>query len=480
MVDIENLDIKKAHKHLTDGDFSAVELTEAYLNRIKKQNSEIYAYLEIFKDAIDQAKKADELIKSGQATLLTGIPLAIKDNILIKGRTASAASKILENYKATYDATVIKKLKKEGAVFLGRTNMDEFAMGSSTENSGFGVTKNPVDLSRVPGGSSGGSVASVAMNGALGALGSDTGGSIRQPASFCGMVGLKTTYGSVSRYGLMAMGSSFDQIGPITKNVEDAEIIFESIKGQDKMDSTSYPDSIYLKNKQKGNKKKIIGVPTDLLKTKGINKAVLDNFNDSIEKFKKEGYEIKEVTLPNIKYSLAVYYIIMPAEASTNLSRFDGIRYGLSVSGEKLFDDYSKTRGEGFGEEVRRRIILGTHVLSAGYYDAYYNKAIIVRKLIEDDFKKAFKEVDVIITPTTPTPAFKIGEKSNDPLKMYLADIFTVPINLAGLPAISIPSGYEKQEGSDLPLGLQIVAPHFKEDILFEMGKVFEKISKSD
>lgn len=472
MIDLKNLTIKKAGESLLKGDFSAVELTKAYLRKIKEQNGEINAYLEIFDDAIKQAEEADEKIKKGEAGPLTGIPLAIKDNILISGKIASAASKILQNYRAVYDATAIDKLKKDGAVFLGRTNMDEFAMGGSTENSAYGVTKNPHDISRVSGGSSGGSAAALAMDGALGALGSDTGGSVRQPASFCGVVGLKPTYGAVSRFGLMAMGSSLDQIGTFGKTVEDAEIIFNAIKGYDKNDSTSVSEGFY--EKEDLNREMIIGVPESFMEREGIDKSVLSNFGQTIDKLKSKGYKIKNVSLPNLKYSLAGYYIIMPAEASTNLARFDGVRYGLLKEGDSGIDDYMKTRGLGFGKEVRRRIMLGTYVLSAGYYDAYYGKATRVREMIKKDFEAAFEEVDAIITPTSPTPAFKIGEKSKDPLQMYLADIFTVPINLAGVPAISVPSGFAETDGKKLPLGCQIIAPHFKEGRLFKIGKDIE------
>ncbi len=472
MIDLKNLTIKKANEALLRGDFSAVELTEAYLGEIAGKNKEINAYLEIFEDAISQAKEADEKIKKGEAGILTGIPLAIKDNILIKGKIASSASKILENYRAVYDATAIEKLKKEGAVFLGRTNMDEFAMGGSTENSAYGVTKNPHDISRVSGGSSGGSSAAVAMDGALGALGSDTGGSVRQPASFCGVVGLKPTYGAVSRFGLMAMGSSLDQIGTFGKTVEDAEIIFNAISGHDRKDSTSVSDDAYEQEDLKRGM--TIGIPNDFIERDGIDEMVLSNFKETVNKLEKVGYKIKNVNLPNLKYSLAGYYIIMPAEASTNLARFDGVRYGLLKEGVSGIDDYMKTRGAGFGKEVRRRIMLGTYVLSAGYYDAYYGKATMVREMIKKDFESAFGEVDAIITPTSPTPAFKIGEKSKDPLQMYLADIFTVPINLAGVPAISVPSGFADVDGKKLPLGCQIIAPHFKEGRLFKIGKDIE------
>ena len=471
-IDLKNLTIKKARESLLKGDFSAVELTKAYLQKIKEQNGEINAYLEIFDDAVKQAKVADKKIKNGEGGFLTGIPLAIKDNILIKGKIASSASKILENYRAVYDATAIAKLKKEGAVFLGRTNMDEFAMGGSTENSAYGVTKNPYDISRVSGGSSGGSAAALAMDGALGALGSDTGGSVRQPASFCGVVGLKPTYGAVSRFGLMAMGSSLDQIGTFGKTVEDAEIIFNAISGHDEKDSTSVSESFY--KKEELNRAMTIGVPENFIERDGIDENVLKNFKHTIDKLKNKGYKIKNVDLPNLKHSLAGYYIIMPAEAGTNMARFDGVRYGLLKEGASGIDDYMKTRGLGFGKEVRRRIMLGTYVLSAGYYDAYYSKATMVREMIKKDFEEAFKEVDAIITPTSPTPAFKIGEKSEDPLQMYLADIFTVPINLAGIPAISVPSGFAEMGGKKLPLGCQIIAPHFKEGRLFKIGKDIE------
>lgn len=472
MIDFHTMTIKSAHEHLSRRDFSARELSQAYLNEIEKLNPKINAYLEVYDDVLAQADLADKIISEGKSGVLSGIPLAIKDNILITGKHVTSASKILEGYVAPYDATVVKKLKSQNAVFLGRANMDEFAMGGSTENSAFGVTKNPLDLTRVAGGSSGGSVASVAMNGALYALGSDTGGSVRQPASFCGVVGLKPTYGSVSRYGLMAMGSSLDVIGPITKTVADSEIVFNAIKGLDKMDSTTYPENLY--TKRKGNNKKIIGVPYHILEQEGIDDSVRENFTQSVKKLKDLGYEIKEITLPNIHYSLAVYYILMPAEVSSNLARFDGVKYGLHIDGgDNLLQDYLKTRGAGFGPEVRRRILIGTYVLSTGYHDAYYNKALMLRQKISEDFTKAFSEVDLIVTPTTPSPAFKIGEKANDPLSMYLADIFTVTANIVGIPAISVPSGTVQKENVSLPLGLQFMAPHDCENELFEAGKKF-------
>ncbi len=471
MIDLSTLTIKKAHEALKKGEYSCVELTQRYLEEIEKQNKEINAYLEVFPDAIRQAEEADKRFKDGTATILTGIPFAIKDNILIKGRIASSASKILENYHASYDATVIEKLRVAGVVFLGRTNMDEFAMGGSTENSAFGVTKNPHDTSRVAGGSSGGSSAAMAMNGALASLGSDTGGSVRQPASFCGLVGLKPTYGAVSRYGVMSMGSSLDQIGPFGKTVTDTEIIFDAISGQDIKDSTTTPkETFQLKNY---DKKPVIGVPRDFFKGDGIDKDVILNFNESVEKLKTLGYEIKDISLPNISYSLPAYYVIMPAEVSSNLARFDGMRFGLHKDGKDGIDDYFETRGIGFGKEVRRRILLGTYVLSSGYYDAYYNRANTVRNIITDDFVKAFENVDIILTPTTPAPAFKIGEKTSDPVAMYLEDIFTVTANLTGMPAISIPSGFSEVSEKKLPLGIQMTGRHGEEKTLFDVGKEF-------
>lgn len=483
-INIKELDIKSTHKHLIDGDFSSEELTKECLNVIKEKNKDINAYIEVFeKTALEQAKEADKKIKEKKYTELTGIPLGIKDNILIKGQKVSAGSKILENYTATYNSTVIKKLKDTNAIFLGRTNMDEFAMGTSTETSAYGITRNPLDTERVPGGSSGGSASAVAMNSCLGALGSDTAGSIRQPSSFCGTVGLKPTYGSVSRSGLIALGSSLDVIGPIGKTISDVEIIFNTIKGKDKLDSTTVDQKSDTKNQKEKLKIGFMDFKDflDIQNSSGIFKEIesMNNFieiyNKYVERFKNIGYEVKKVNLPNIKYAVPAYYIILPAEASANLARFDGVRYGLHKDGENGIDDYFKTRGVGFGKEVRRRIIIGTYVLSAGYYDAYYNKAQAVRELIKKDFEKAFKEVDAIITPTTTGPAFKIGEKINDPIKMYLEDIFTGPANHAGLPAISIPSN-RRTDGSfegGLPLGLQIIAPQMCENVLFAIGKNF-------
>lgn len=468
-MDLSTLTIAKARQALDAKEYSALDLTNAYLDEIRKKNPEIHAYLEVWEDsARAEAKAADEMIAAGKSQPLTGIPLAIKDNILIHGRIASSASKILENYRASYDAAVIERLKGQGAVFLGRTNMDEFAMGSSTENSAYGPTKNPHDTSRVPGGSSGGSAAAVAANLALAALGSDTGGSIRQPASLTGIVGLKTTYGSVSRRGVMAMGSSLDQIGPFGKTIDDARTVFEAIRGHDPLDSTSLPDY-----QLAGAKPRVIGVPRGFLET-GTDPDVLEHFNNTLDHLIAQGYEIRDIELPSIPYSLAVYYIIMPAEVSTNLARFDGIRYGLSIEAPEIKQVYEKTRAGGFGAEVRRRILVGAFVLSSGYADAYYRKARAVRSLIRQDFENAFQTVDAIVTPTTTSPAFKFGAKA-DPVAMYAEDIFTVPINLAGVPALSVPMGDVERDGSKLPTGFQIIAPHQREDVLFSIGQDIER-----
>ena len=401
--------------------------------------------------------------------MLLGIPCGIKDNILIQGKIASSASKILENYHATYDATVIEKLKAEGVVFLGRLNMDEFAMGGSTENSAFGVTKNPHDTSRVAGGSSGGSAAAIAMDGALFTLGSDTGGSVRQPASFCGVVGLKPTYGAISRYGAMSMAASLNQIGPLAKTATDTEIVFNAIRGKDIRDSMTFGDETY---PQKNIGKPVIGVPRHFLK-EGIDPVVAAAFDAALESFKQKGYEVKDIELPNISYSLLVYYIIMPAEVSSDMARYDGVKYGLHKDGTNGVQDYFETRRAGFGKEVIRRILLGTYVLSSGYYDAYYNRANAVRAMITADFLKAFESVDLIATPTAPSPAFKIGEKNNDPISMYLEDVFTVTANITGMPALSVPCGVSNKEGKYLPIGLQLTARHGDEKTLFSAGKDF-------
>jgi aspartyl-tRNA(Asn)/glutamyl-tRNA(Gln) amidotransferase subunit A len=473
MSSLNQLSITDASKMLAAGETTSVALTEACLQEIEKRNPSLNAYLEVFADARAQASAADaaralSLSKGLPTSPLLGIPLAIKDNILIEGRTASAASKMLERYTATYDATAIAKLKAAGAVLLGRVNMDEFAMGGSNENSAFGPVRNPHDEARVSGGSSGGSAAAVAAGLALGALGSDTGGSVREPASFCGVVGFKPTYGAVSRSGLMAMGSSLDQIGTLARSVADVQLLFDAIKGKDPLDSTSIDLSLYPTHAPT----KKIGVPRHLL-AQGIDADVLAAFEAKLTELRTKGYEIVDVELPSAALALAVYYIIMPAEASTNLARFDGVRYGLSLKGESLVDDYAKTRGEGFGPEVRRRIILGTYVLSAGYYDAYYGKATQARKLLTDEVSGVLQTVDCIAVPTAPFPAWKIGEKS-DPLSMYLADVFTVTANLTGNPAISVPMGMVERDGKQLPVGIQFTAAHGDEQLLFALGKEIE------
>ncbi|MEX0935038.1 MAG: Asp-tRNA(Asn)/Glu-tRNA(Gln) amidotransferase subunit GatA [Candidatus Paceibacterota bacterium] len=465
-MDTKTLTITKCQKGYSEGEFTPSDVVAALSKNINEKNDSLNAYLEVFEDVNEQIDNLGE-----QKGDLWGIPLGIKDNILIKGKTASGGSRILEGYTAPYDATAIKKLKNKKVLFLGRTNMDEFAMGSSTENSAFGSTKNPIDESRVPGGSSGGSAAVVAAGMAIAALGSDTGGSIRQPASLCGLVGFKPTYGAISRSGLMAMGSSLDQIGPITKTVKDTQILFDAMSGNDPLDSTTLPDDSF---KDERKDAYTIGVPRDLIEQEGIDDDVLEQFNSSLESLKEKGHTIKEIDLEHADYALAAYYIVMPAEVSSNLARYDGVKFGLHEEGENLLDEYFKTRGVGFGEEVRRRIILGTYVLSSGYYDAYYNKASALRSTIRSEFDVAFKEVDAIATPTTPTPAFKIGEKIDDPLAMYLEDIFTVPANIIGVPAISVPSGTAKRDGVVLPLGFQLIAPHTHESTLFALGEDIE------
>ena len=465
MSDLNKLSITEASKKLAAGEITAVDLARACLEEIKKRNTDLNAYLEVFEDVEKQAEAADVRRAAGESHPLLGIPLAIKDNILIEGRKVSAASKILENYVASYDATVITKLKDAGAVFLGRTNMDEFAHGSSTENSAYGPTKNPFDVERVPGGSSGGSAAAVAAHMALGALGTDTGGSVREPASFCGVVGLKPTYGSVSRSGLIAMGSSLDQAGPLARTVEDAELIFNAIRGKDPLDSTSIENS-----KLKIENSKKIGVPRHLLE-KGLDADVLQQFEKSLDTLRAKGYEVVDIELPLAGLALAVYYVIMPAEVSANLARFDGVRYGLSLKGENLFDDYAKTRGLGFGAEVRRRIMLGTYVLSSGYYDAYFGKATAARAELAREIAGVLENVSLIATHTTTSPATKLGEKTDDPLAMYLLDIFTVTANLTGNPAISVPMGTVTREGKELPVGIQLTAAHGDESALFTAGK---------
>jgi len=455
---------------------SARESVELAINRIDKCETEVDAFISLRgKEALKKADEIDKKKANGEKVgPLAGLPIAIKDLICEKDVECKCASRILEGYFPPYDATVIHNLKNAGAIILGRLNMDEFAMGSSTENSGFKITKNPWDTERIPGGSSGGSAAAVAARQVPFTLGTDTGGSIRQPASLCGVTGLKPTYGRVSRYGLVAYASSLDQIGTLSLNAEDAAYMMPFISGHDSKDSTSanVPLPNYLSELSKSIKGKKIGVPKEYF-IDGIDIEVENYVRKSIDLFSKLGAEIVEVSLPNTEYAIATYYIVATAEASSNLARYDGIHYGKRAADIKnLSDVYTKTRGEFFGEEVKRRIMLGTYVLSSGYYDAYYLKGLKVRTLIKQDFEKAFKNVDAIITPTCPTPAFKIGEKSADPLQMYLSDIFTVSVNLAGLPAISLPCGFSD---NNLPIGLQLIGKPFDESTLLNFGHVYQQ-----
>ena len=459
--------IRDVRDGLAKGHFSAEEIFKKYSDKIKKGDKKINAYLSTF----------DFKTLNSQAPL-AGVPAAIKDNMLIEGTIATAGSKILKNYVSAYDATAIKKLREAGVQFLGKTNMDEFAMGTSTENSAFGPTKNPHDLKRVPGGSSGGSAAAVAADLAVFALGSDTGGSIRQPAAFCGVVGFKPSYGRVSRHGLIAMASSLDQIGPITKNVGDAALVLEAIAGYDKFDSTTLNKPVPEVSKTLGNDIKglRIGVPKEFF-GKGLSPEVRERVEESIKKLEGLGCEIEEVSLPNFEYGLVAYYIIVPSEVSSNLARFDGIRYGYSSkNSETLLDVYLNSRSDGLGPEPKRRIILGTYALSSGYYDAYYLKAQKVRAMLRQDFDNAFKKVDAIVGPVSPTTAFKIGEKVSDPLSLYLEDIYTVPVNLAGLPGISVPCDLGRE--SNMPVGFQIIGKYFDEETVLRLAYQLEQALK--
>lgn len=476
-MNIEKLDICKIRDGIKNKKFTAVEVITSTLKRIKDIDHNIKSFITLCeKDALEKAKSIDEKISKGEPIgLLAGVPIAIKDNICTDGIKTTCASKMLEDFIPPYNATVIEKILKEDAIIIGKTNMDEFAMGSSTENSAFFTTKNPWDLSCVPGGSSGGSAAAVAAGFVPVSLGSDTGGSIRQPASFCGVVGLKPTYGLVSRFGLIAFGSSLDQIGPFSRTVKDAALTLEVIQGVDEKDATSYKGKItpdYLSTIDEGIKGMKIGVPKEFFK-EGLNEEIKSSLLDSIEKFKSLGAEVSEISIPITEEGLSAYYIISSAEASSNLSRFDGIRYGYRP---KEFTDVNdlmlKSRSEGFGKEVKRRIMLGTYALSSGYYDAYYNRSQKLKRKIKDEFKKAFDKYDIILSPTSPTPAFKIGEKSEDPLSMYLGDIYTVNVNLAGIPAISLPYSKTKK---GLPIGIQLLGPHFGEEKLFKAAYALEQ-----
>ncbi len=461
---------------LERGICTSADLVKDVLTAIDTKDEKIGAYITVDRvNALAAAEAADAKRAAGGKSKLLGIPLAVKDLLNIKGQPCTCASNILEGYIAPYDATVIAKLRAEGAIFLGRTNMDEFAMGSSTEHSAFKKTHNPWNTECVPGGSSGGSAACVAADEAIASLGSDTGGSIRQPAAFCGCVGLKPTYGRVSRYGLTAFASSLDQIGPITKTVKDAAILLEAISGKDKADSTSVDIEIPPFQAMLTNEYDLCGMTLGLPKeyfVDGMDPEIEKAIRNAVKHCKRLGANIVEIRLPHTKYAIAVYYIIATAEASANLARFDGIRYGLRIDGADPISLYGKTRSAGFGSEVKRRMILGTYVLSSGYYDAYYLRAQKVRTLIRNDFIKAFNLCDAILAPVTPTPAYKIGQKTHDPLTMYLDDILTTPANLAGICAISVPCGFS---ADGLPIGLQILGDSFKEKNIFKVGHVYEQ-----
>jgi aspartyl-tRNA(Asn)/glutamyl-tRNA(Gln) amidotransferase subunit A len=474
-LELYRLTAHQIHQLLTEKQVSSVEVTESALNRIEQVEDRVKAFLTLTKEqALAQARAVDEKIARGeQIAPLEGVPAAIKDNMCTKGVLTTCASKILPNFVPPYDATVISKLNRQGVVMLGKLNMDEFAMGSSTENSRVQLTRNPWNLDRVPGGSSGGSVASVAADEVFFTLGSDTGGSIRQPAAFCGVVGLKPTYGLISRYGLIAYASSLDQIGPVTKDVTDCALVLNAIAGHDPLDSTSANQGVpdytnSLVNDVKGLK---IGVPKEYF-AEGLDPEVAEAMKAAIAKYEELGAIVEEISLPSTEYALPAYYIIAPAEASSNLARFDGVGYGYrNTEAEDIVSMYSKTRSEGFGPEVKRRIMLGTYVLSSGYYDAYYLKALKVRTLIKQEIDEALATYDLLLTPTAPTPAFEIGAKTDDPLTMYLSDICTIPVNLAGLPAISIPCGFSK----GLPVGVQLIGKAFGENTIFRAAYTFEQ-----
>ena len=476
-MNLHELSIVELSNLIKNCEIKPSEVVESFVSRAKTYDKHIKAYVtDLSESAIEEAKILDERISDLDTVPdLFGIPVAIKDNISTKGIRTTCSSKILENYVPPFDATVIEKLKKEGYIITGKTNLDEFAMGSSTENSAFFTTKNPWDLERVPGGSSGGSAAAVAAGFVPAALGSDTGGSIRQPAAFCGIVGLKPTYGRVSRYGLVAFASSLDQIGPMTRYVEDAALLMNIISGYDRRDSTSVPEDVpdFLSEIKKDVKGLRVGLPKEFF-IEGLDSKVKEIIMDAVKLLEREGIVVEEISLPHTKYAIEAYYIIAPSEASSNLARYDGVRYGYRAAEyTDLEDMYSRTRDEGFGAEVKRRIMLGTYSLSSGYYDAYYLKAQKVRTLIYKDYMEAFKNVDVILTPTTPDVSFKIGEKTQDPIQMYLSDIFTVSVNLATVPAISIPCGFK----DGLPVGLQIIGRPFDESTILRLAYRYQQIT---
>jgi aspartyl-tRNA(Asn)/glutamyl-tRNA(Gln) amidotransferase subunit A len=472
--DLHKLTIAEAHARLSRREISARELTRACLDRIAAVDSRVHAFLSVIEnEALAQADSAEARLKAGSAPMLCGIPLGIKDIFCTRGIRTTCASRILENFVPPFDATVIERLRGAGAVFLGKTNMDEFAMGSSTENSAFGPTRNPFDLERVPGGSSGGSGAAVAADECIAALGTDTGGSIRLPAAFCGIVGIKPTYSRVSRYGVIAYASSLDQVGPFTKTVRDAAVMMHALAGIDPRDSTcsARPVPDYTKALKGDVKNLRIGVPREYF-VEGMQPEVERAIRAALASYRELGAETVEITLPHTEYAIAAYYLIATAEASANLARYDGVRYGLRVDAGDNIELYNRSREAGFGAEVKRRIMLGTFALSAGYYDAYYLKAQKVRTLIRRDFEQAFERCDLIATPATPATAFKIGERTADPLQMYLSDIFTISVNLAGLPGLAMPCGYDDR---GMPIGLQLIGPPFGEEIILRAGDAFER-----
>jgi aspartyl-tRNA(Asn)/glutamyl-tRNA(Gln) amidotransferase subunit A len=471
---LNELTISELRRLIDNRDVKPQEILDDVYAHIDAVESKVKSYITITKDiAYEMAKDAEQAILENKASLLTGIPVAVKDNMCTKDILTTCASKILYNFKPPYESAVTALLKEQGYILTGKTNLDEFAMGSSTENSAFHTTRNPWDLERVPGGSSGGSAAAVAADECIAAIGSDTGGSIRQPASLCGVVGLKPTYGRVSRYGLVAFASSLDQIGPITKNVTDSAIMLNAIAGHDPKDSTSAPMDVpdfakVLGHEVRGLK---IGIPKEYF-IEGMDRDVEESVRLAIKKLESIGAIPVEVSLPHTGYAVATYYILATSEASSNLARYDGVKYGFRSDRKDLLDMYMNTRSQGFGSEVKRRIMLGTYALSAGYYDAYYKKGQQVRTLIKQDFDNVFKDVDVIVAPTSPGAAFKIGEKAADPLQMYLSDIFTISVNLAGVPAISIPCGFT---GNNLPIGLQIIGKHFDEELILKVAYAYEQ-----
>ncbi len=468
--------IRQLHQQLVSKERSAVDITQDYLGRITALEPKLHSYLTVTSEqALAQAQQIDDKIAAGEDIgILAGIPMGIKDNLCTRGIRTTCASKVLENFVPPYESTVTQKLMEAGAITLGKTNLDEFAMGSSTENSAYQLTGNPWDVERVPGGSSGGSAAAVAADECVVALGSDTGGSIRQPASFCGVVGLKPTYGLVSRFGLVAYASSLDQIGPLSRTVEDSALLLQAIAGYDPRDSTSINVEIpdYTKSLKTDLKGRRIGVIKETFNAEGIDETVKASVEKAIQQLQELGAEIQEISCPQFPYGLPTYYIIAPSEASSNLARYDGVKYGVRNNNDNLMSMYTKTRAEGFGAEVKRRIMIGTYALSAGYYDAYYLKAQKVRTLIKQDFETAFEQVDVLVCPTSPTTAFKAGEKVDDPLSMYLSDLMTIPVNLAGLPGMSLPCGFDDQ---GLPIGIQLIGNVLREDLLFEVGYAYEQ-----